>query len=212
MGLGGMFDFNRSMLQMIREVILRIQCFSHIDPDRLQIGASFTRTSGRRGLLAYVVPLKFRHGTPIERRIRANKIYHWAMLPRYEEGREILYIIYFLLPRFFNLSFQGKLETVIHELYHISPQFDGSLRVFAGRSRLHGNHRDYDRRVGELTMELLKDRRNLEDCHFLHFNSRQLGIRYDRIQAHHPIEPRPKLLRVEMIRPEMGLREAYPTL
>jgi hypothetical protein len=52
---------------------------------------------------------------------------------------EILYLVYFLTPRFFNLPPREKLITVFHELYHISPAFDGDIRRFPGRNFAHGS-------------------------------------------------------------------------
>jgi hypothetical protein len=54
-------------------------------------------------------------------------------------GREMLYLIYFLVPRFVDLPFREKLITVFHELYHISPAFDGDIRRFPGKNYAHGS-------------------------------------------------------------------------
>ena len=56
-------------------------------------------------------------------------------------GNDILYLIYFLVPRFLDLPLREKLVTVCHELYHISPAFDGDLRRFPGRNYAHGSSR-----------------------------------------------------------------------
>ncbi len=196
-----MFDFNSSMLHVIQEIRLLVPVLAHVDPKHLQIGASTTRTSRRAGLLAYVVPLKFRYGSPVERRVRGRRVFHWAMLPQYRDGWEQLYNIYFLLPRFLNLSFQEKLETIVHELYHINPQFDGSLRTFKGRSRLHGNHKEYDECVRGMTRRFLDSNPSLEGFDFLHLNHGHLVRKHSDVFAYHPVEPRPKLLCVEPLRP-----------
>ena len=52
---------------------------------------------------------------------------------RDQQGREMLYLLSFYMPRFQNLSFSEKLITILHELWHISPDFDGDLRRLAGR-------------------------------------------------------------------------------
>jgi hypothetical protein len=56
-------------------------------------------------------------------------------------GIDILYVIYFLVPRFLNLPFREKLITIFHELYHISPEFDGDIRRFPGKNYAHGSSR-----------------------------------------------------------------------
>ena len=48
-------------------------------------------------------------------------------------GREMLYLVTFCLPRFLDQNFDDKFVTLFHELYHISPAFDGDLRRLAGR-------------------------------------------------------------------------------
>jgi predicted metallopeptidase len=69
-------------------------------------------------------------------------------------GAEILYVIYFLFPRFFDLSFREKLTTVFHELYHVSPAFDGDIRRFPCRNYVHGG----STRAYDAAMEDLADR------------------------------------------------------
>ena len=54
-------------------------------------------------------------------------------------GVEMLYVVYFLIPRFLNLPFREKLVTLFHELYHISPEFNGDIRRFPGKNYAHGS-------------------------------------------------------------------------
>lgn len=113
------------------------------------------------------------------------------MLPLVRGDVEILYILYFMLPRFLNRTPREKLETVIHELYHISPFFNGDLRRFKGRSVLHGSHKAYDSKVKALTDEFLASTHDVSTYAFL-------SERFDLTQwktCHIP-EPRPKLLKV----------------
>ena len=58
-------------------------------------------------------------------------------------GREMLYLLRFYLPRFLDLPFSEKLLTVMHELWHIGPNFDGDVRRFPGRSYAHGPDKRY---------------------------------------------------------------------
>jgi hypothetical protein len=53
-------------------------------------------------------------------------------------GIPLKYVIHLYIPTFFNLSFKEKLVTIFHELYHISPKFDGELRKFSNRAYQHG--------------------------------------------------------------------------
>ena len=83
------------------------------------------------------------------------------------------------LPRFLENSIEEKLKTIIHELWHIGPKFDGDLRRHPGRFYVHSHsQREYD-----LAMEqLVKKWRSLnppeEIYTFLQFDYRQLVGRY----------------------------------
>jgi hypothetical protein len=66
-------------------------------------------------------------------------------------GREMLYILRFYLPRFLQLEFREKVVTIFHELWHISPRFDGDVRRFRGRCFAHsGSQKQYDAQVTHL--------------------------------------------------------------
>jgi hypothetical protein len=71
-----------------------------------------------------------------------------------ENGNEMLYILSFYLPRFMQLSFSDKLTTVFHELWHISPDFNGDIRRHPGRCYAHsGSQKEYDARMEELSQK-----------------------------------------------------------
>jgi hypothetical protein len=186
------------MQRLVSHLVVSIEDFRGIDVSRLLVSATFNRSNRRAGLIAYVLPLRYREGSPIERRVRGTKSYHYAMLPYRHEGREILYIIYFMLPRFQNLSWRDKLETVIHELYHISPHFNGDLRRLKGRSHVHGNSlQDYDRRIKELTdsyLERFPEVRDMFD--FLKMSFGEMESKWGEVIAQHVREPKPKLLKI----------------
>ena len=69
------------------------------------------------------------------------------------EGRDILYLITLMIPRFLRLSFEQKLSTLIHELYHISESFDGDIRRFPGRNFAHGHSRSAYNRIIRTLMQ-----------------------------------------------------------
>lgn len=189
-----MVDFNDSMTRLVREIVTQVETFRHIRTEQLLISATFARSSRRAGLLAYVLPLKYRAGSPVERRVKGSREYHWAMLPTKRDGVEVLYILYFMLPRFLQMPMREKIETVVHELYHISPQFNGDLRRFRGRSVLHGSMQAYDRKVHELTKGFLEGPHDPATYAFLSHKSVEPGL----FQAHHIPEPRPKLIKVAL--------------
>ncbi|MFM7921288.1 MAG: hypothetical protein ACKPJJ_13780, partial [Planctomycetaceae bacterium] len=69
---------------------------------------------------------------------------------------EALYLLTFLLPRFLNLPFDEKLVTIFHELYHISPEFNGDIRRFEGACYVHtGSQKNYDRQMAVFAEQYL---------------------------------------------------------
>lgn len=131
------FDITAALERLIKHIALNCQEFSHIDIERIIVSTFRTRSPGMHGVYASLQPLRFKNG---EREVkRKGRTY---VMPEIRQGdKEILYIIYFAVPRFLNLSFEEKLTTIFHELYHISPQFNGDLRRFAGKNYAHGHSR-----------------------------------------------------------------------
>jgi len=97
-------------------------------------------------------------------------------------GQEMLYLLTFYLPRFLDQSFQHKLTTVIHELWHISPRFDGDLRRFGGRCYAHSSsQRRYDAKVKQLADRWLALEPPASVYNFLCYPFRELVARYGKV-------------------------------
>ena len=97
-------------------------------------------------------------------------------------GEEMLYILNFYLPRFLNLPLKEKLDTVLHELWHIGPKFDGDLRRFGNRCFAHGpSKKQYDRQVAILVVEWLELSPPKSVYDFLQYNFHELDARHGRI-------------------------------
>jgi len=125
--------------------------FSHIDPQRLLVCIATTRNGGIHGTYAKIHPLRFEDGSRTKIVTRRRQRYSLEMPAIVQRGTEMLYVIYFLVPRFLELSTREKLITVFHELYHISPAFNGDIRRFPGRNYAHGSStRRYNALMGEL--------------------------------------------------------------
>lgn len=125
------------MEDLVRHVTANCPELAHVQTDRIMISYFQTRSPGAHGVYASVQPLRFADGSRTTR--RRGRTY--AMPEITHEGNEIMYIVYFALPRFANLSFEEKLTTVFHELYHISPEFNGDIRRFTGKYYAHGKSR-----------------------------------------------------------------------
>ena len=194
-----MFDYPRHMMSLIGDISRRCDAFAHIDTERIAVGMSRSRNRKRHGLQAKLMPLKFRGGLRAGR-IGAGSYYE---MPRVtHDGREILYVIYFCLPRFQNLSFTAKMTIVFHELYHINPDFNGDIRRFPGRFYQHSHsEKDYDRTVEGFSRKYLDDPKSADFTKFLKLDFEELrrvhggvgGLRVN-VPEPAPIEPRQALL------------------
>ncbi len=130
----------------------RLDEFSHVDMSRVAVSFRQTRRRMAHGLYASLTPLRFAGGQTSSIR-RGRKV----SIQRVEiDGREMLYMLNFYLPRFLDLSFREKLTTIAHELLHISPRFDGDLRRFSGRCYAHSHSREqFDAHAEQLAQRWL---------------------------------------------------------
>ena len=111
------------------------------------------------------------------------------------DGREMLYVLSFYLPRFLDQKFREKLSTVMHELWHIGPKFDGDTRRFGGRCHAHGSSQArYDAQVDRLVARWLALCPPESVYDFLRLDYRELVARHGRVFGRRI--PAPKLFRV----------------
>jgi predicted metallopeptidase len=142
------FDFTAHARLLCDDLVARLEPLRHIDMARVAMSFSQTRRAGSFGMYASLTPLRFAGGqTTTVRRGRT-----WGLQRVVGPGgRDMLYILNFYLPRFLNLPFSEKLTTVVHELWHIGPLFDGDLRRFGGRCYAHSaSQKRYDAHVKRL--------------------------------------------------------------
>ncbi len=141
-------DLSAHLADLAGDLCRRAPSLAHIDPQTLLFALSRSRAEGTHGTYARIAPLRFAAGATEMSRRQGAYIESYRMPTLVHEGREILYIIYVLVPRYLRLSFEQKLATLIHELYHISERCDGDIRRFAGRNYAHGaSRRDFNRVV-----------------------------------------------------------------
>jgi hypothetical protein len=135
-------DFTARMRAICVDMTQRLDELAHIDMDRVAVCFCQARKRVSHGIFASLTPLRFRGGqTTTVRRGRTMAIQR--MLDR--EGREMLYLLSFYVPRFLDLDLREKLITIVHELWHISPQFNGDIRRHEGRCYAHtGSQKQYD--------------------------------------------------------------------
>lgn len=171
LAVAGGFDFCSSMRRLCSDMCARHTALRHIRMDDVAVTYAQTRSVAEWGIQARLTPLRFQGGATTER--RSGRI--WKVQPVYWNGREMLYVLTFYLPRFLNLCFDEKLVTVFHELYHISPRFDGDIRRFGGACYIHtGSQKSYDRHMAVLAAEYLGTRPSEELLGFLRLSFSEL--------------------------------------
>lgn len=144
--------------RVIADVVEQTEEFRHIDVARLMVCISTTRTGGIHGVHAKIHPLRFPGGAKSMEIRRRGRIRTCTMPTITKRGEEVLYLIYFLIPRFLDMPLREKLITIFHELYHISPAFDGDIRRFPGRNYAHGSStRRYNQLMGVLVDRYLEN-------------------------------------------------------
>jgi hypothetical protein len=109
-------DFNEAVRALIAHVAAHVPQYRHIDPARVLVVAGEARRASR----GTVKPLTFEGGKrldPLGRKKPLVKVH----------GKRMLYVIT-LRPLFFRRSTpRQRVATVLHELFHISQAFDGTL-------------------------------------------------------------------------------------
>lgn len=140
-------DYTQELRKLIVHIVENSPGLSYINMDNVLILGKFDR-GGPSGAVAVCNCIKLKGGAG-KLKLKYNK-------------KRIKYFIEFSFPRFMNISEAEKLKTIIHELFHISPNFDGSLRKIR-----HG--KAFDRKVSNITedyfvtfgyTELLKNKYN----------------------------------------------------
>ena len=187
------FDYTTAVRKVCEDICFRIPELAHINMDRVAVSFSQTRHSRNDGVFASLTPLRFLDG----RASMEHRGKRWA-IQRYRslDGFEYYYILYLYLPRSLDMkSPSDKLETIIHELYHISPAFNGDIRRFQGRCYAHGNsQKEYDMVVHRLWKQWMDMNPPPEIWEFLCFKHQELTDRFGKVYG--TKIPPPKILPV----------------
>jgi putative metallopeptidase len=175
----GPFDFTLHIRRVCEDMAARLAQLSHIDMSRIAVGFCQTRKAVPHGMFASLTPLRFAGGTATTIR-RGRELMVQPVCDR--SGREMLYVLSFYLPRFQNLDFREKLITVLHELWHINPGFNGDIRRHDGRYHAHTHSQaEYDEEMGRLADRWLALGPPEELWRFLRNDFGELTARHGRI-------------------------------
>ncbi len=166
------FDLSGAMETLVHDIATRCPDFSHVDAQRILFTLSRARNRTKYGLQAKIIPLRFENGD-----LRGKVRGRWYYPQRYKVGAtEILYHISFCVPRFLDNTFEQKLVTVIHELYHISPEMNGDIRRLVGEGRysIHSkSQKDFDARMAEYAKEYFDTKPDPKTSDFLRLDWKQ---------------------------------------
>lgn len=171
-------DLNREFERLISLVCGVIEEFKAYDTSRIAVSVSRSRRNGRVGTLAYVVPLRYVGGE----KERKGRRFGLAGYYSYESSQiethqpEAKYIMTFLVPKFFSLKPEDRLETIVHELYHLHPTMRGDLRRFPPPHIHHGpTPAAYQKKVRALCAEALSQIPTLLMHPLIALNEKEIG-------------------------------------
>ena len=158
-----------------------------------QVAIAFAQTRNKHayGVQASLTPMRGKGG--LITTMRGGQKYKVEQLFTDKDKAEILYIVTFYLPRFLNQTFREKMITVLHELHHIGPQFDGDIRRLPGRCHVHScSKKEYDRLMGKFVDTYLSDNPPEDLYAFLKYRFKSLAKKHGGVVG--LAIPKPKLL------------------
>jgi hypothetical protein len=183
------FDFCGRVRYLLEDITRRCPQFGHVRVPQILLAVTQARSPRVHGLQARVTPLRFLRGELT--RLRRGVLFQ---VQRYFDGdHEFLYHMTFCLPRFLDQTFDDKLVTLLHELYHIGPDFDGDLRRHQGRYQLHTRRQcAYERHMAGLARAYLATSPEARLSDFLRLSFAQLCHRHGDVLG--IVVPRPKII------------------
>ena len=185
------FHFSDSIRALCADIAARFGPLAHLDVSRMLFAFTQARCIRSHGLQARVTPMRFRDGESV----RPHRGIPFQVQQFLHDDREIRYIVTFCLPRFLNRSFDDKFVTIFHELFHISPEFNGDLRRHKGRYSVHTScQKTYDLQMLAMAREYLQQGVDPKLHGFLRLNFAQLRRRHGQVVGYSI--PRPKLIPV----------------
>ena len=128
-------NITRAVRAVIQDASRKLPEFAHLKASRIRVVAGEARRASW-GTIRPLGPIERPAGKPVVR----------------VKGRQMLYVVT-LRPRWFRVaSFDKRVETILHEVFHISKRFDGTLHSGRRHSTLRA---DFDRRLRPLVKRYL---------------------------------------------------------
>jgi len=184
-------NLSHALTAVIHDIVRSSQALGHIDVESTMVCVGSNRSGRRGGLYGKLIPLRFENGSQVLR--YRGRFY---TIPEVSNnGRICLYLIYFYMPRFFNLSWEEKLRVMFHELYHISPRFDGDIRRMGPVKKAHGHSKKhFDTLYDSDLQEFIRNIHSTPHQRFLAMDARSLYRNYRRVTAVRMKHPRPVII------------------
>jgi len=172
------FDFTGNMTLLVDDIVKTHPFFKHIRINEILVAISPSNGT-RNGVVAKLRPMLFEGGS----RTKLVRGIEFEAPEVIINSKKILYIVYFHLPRFLNHGdHKTKLATVLHELHHISPLFNGDIRRYSGKNYAHGNSRkDFDDLICIYTDEYIQSTSKPELSSFLKYKYSELKRKHGAI-------------------------------
>ena len=199
-----MINYTERISLLMRDIVARVPRLSYIDPDELLVFARY----GRRGVAGAVATCHCICLPPTEPGHYYWRDRQTGCVTRRSRwfvtksplvclgGRRVQYLISFALPRFCDQSLAGskkaryygnaegwlaKLDTIVHELYHIDPQASGIRRVERcdGGAAVGSHGRTFLEQVAEMVKEYLASEPDPACYDFLRDGFAALDGRFD---------------------------------
>lgn len=189
------FDFTDRMRIIVEDMVARLPELSHIDLGQVAFAFGQARKKTHYGIHASLTPMRFKNGSRTT--VKRGEEYMCQQLFD-ANGREMLYILTFYLPRFMDVEFEEKLVTILHELWHISPEFNGDIRRHAGRCYAHTHsQKEYDAGMKVLSDQWLAMNPPDEIFSFLRLDFQQLQRNHGQVWG--TKIPHPKMIRTSVL-------------
>lgn len=207
-GRCSMLNYTDSIAALAHDIVRRVQPLSHIDLSRTLVFARFGRT-GAAGAYATCHSLNlptsdagyFFWKDPITGQLVKRSEYFVTCSPRVVVGgRALDYLFSYCLPRFCDQTLTNalkrdrypsepewvaKLDTIVHELYHVDPEVPGLRRVMTadGHPAMRHHSPDFFEHVTWCVRAYLASRPDPALLEFLSYDFNGLSHRYGRVVA-----------------------------
>ncbi len=133
-------SLNHQFSTLLSLICEAIPLFQNYPVNRIAVNISKSRGKGKFGIWAHVIPLRYFGGSETRkaRRFMIAGTYSYDSAHITKHHPDARYMMTFMIPRFFILTARERLETIVHELYHLHPSLRGDLRRFPAPHIHHG--------------------------------------------------------------------------